>query len=138
MDSQTTTPTDTTQPTSGLRILVVDDSKMTRAMIRRSIMLSGVEAEIDEACDGLEALDRLRENSGYGVCFLDLNMPRLGGVEVAKAVCGDEAMNTRIVIVSSEAMAKRIDDLREAGVAGYIRKPFKPEAIRDVLTRIAA
>ncbi len=120
-----------------LRVLVVDDSKMTRAMIRRSIVLSGIEVDVEEACDGVEALERLREEP-YAVCFLDLNMPRLGGVEVAKAVCGDKAMKTRVVIVSSEAMSGRINDLQAAGVAGYIRKPFKPEAIRDVLQHLAA
>ena len=119
------------------RILIVDDSAMTRAMVRRSVTLSGIPAELAEAPDGAAALEALRggaaEGRPFDVCFLDLNMPRVGGMEVAQAVRADDALPTRVVIVSSEAMASRVKQLQEAGVAGYVRKPFRPEQIRQVL-----
>ncbi len=122
------------------RVLIVDDSAVTRAMVRRSVMLSGVDADIEEAADGMEALAELRaaQEAGrsYDVCFLDLNMPRMGGVEVATEACGQGGVSTRVVIVSSESMSARIKQLQEAGVSGYIKKPFKPEEIRGVLARV--
>lgn len=131
-------------PTGGasIRVLIVDDSAMTRAMVRRSVTLSGVDAEVEEAADGQFALDALaaaqRRGRPFDVCFLDLNMPRVNGIEVAMAVHADAAMPTRVVIVSSEAMASRVRQLQEAGVSGYVRKPFKPEQIRQVLAGVLA
>jgi two-component system chemotaxis response regulator CheY len=104
-------------------------------MVARSVTLSGVEAELEQAADGVVALERLRADR-FDVCFLDLNMPRMGGLEVAQAVQADEAIATHVVVVSSEAMAGRIEQLQSSGVAGYIRKPFTPTQIRDVLLRL--
>jgi len=142
-----TTPSTTDQPPAAdaadgsFGVLIVDDSSLTRSMVRRSVELGsaslGLAPRIAEAADGVEALERLRTGA-FDVCFLDLNMPRLGGVEVARAVCEDAAIATRVVIVSSEAMSGRIDQLREVGVAGYIRKPFQPEAIRQMLAKLHA
>lgn len=120
------------QPT---RILVVDDSAVTRAMIGRSLAISGFACEVAEAADGEEALARLRAEP-FDVCFLDLNMPKVGGVEVAGSVHLDPNVTARIVIVSSESMGGRIQQLRQVGVSGYIKKPFTPEQIRDVLATL--
>jgi CheY-like chemotaxis protein len=121
---------------NALRILIVDDSALTRSLVKRSIAMSDVPADVAEAGDGLAALEQLRAKT-FDICFLDLNMPRMGGVEVARTVFGDPKLTTRVVIVSSEAMAGKIKDLQEAGVSGYIRKPFQPEAIREVLCRLS-
>ena len=138
-DAQTAVETGRESP---LRVLVVDDSAMTRAMVRRSVTLSGVDATVEEAPDGQAAIEKLRgalaEGRPFDVCFLDLNMPRVGGIEVARAVHDDAAMPTQVVIVSSEAMAGRIRQLQESGVSGYVRKPFKPEQIRQVLCGVLA
>ena len=123
-----------------VRVLIVDDSAMTRAMVRRSVTLSGIPADLSEAPDGEAALAALRQagvdGRPFDICFLDLNMPRVGGMEVAIAVRDDDALPTRVVIVSSESMASRVRQLQDAGVAGYVRKPFRPEQIRQVLVSV--
>jgi two-component system chemotaxis response regulator CheY len=119
-----------------LKVLIVDDSALTRAMIRRSVEMSGLAATLEEAPNGRLALARLAEG-GIDLCFLDLNMPEMGGIEVAKAVRDDERYaGVRVVVVSSESMANRIQELQAAGVKAYIRKPFTPEQIRDIVQRV--
>ena len=122
----------------GLRVLVVDDSAVTRAMVKRSIAIGGAPVDtLKEAGDGEQALELLRSER-FDVCFLDLNMPRLGGCEVAAAVRADASISTRIVIVSSESMAGKIEQLQQSGVTGYIKKPFTPEQICNVLHGVLA
>ena len=127
-------------PRGPLRILIVDDSAITRAVIRRSIKIATTASPrpvtMAEACDGAEGLDKLRAEP-FDVCFLDLNMPRMGGLEMARAVFADGTLSTAIVIVSSESMSKKIAQLKQEGVRGYIRKPFAPEQIRDMLQLLA-
>lgn len=126
-------------PDAALRVLIVDDSSVTRAVVRRAIRMAGNVDDrpisIDEACDGEQALDKLRD-ADFHVCFLDLNMPKMGGMEVASAVFADGSISTAIVVVSSESMRDKIDRLRRDGVRGYIRKPFAPEQIREMLQRL--
>ncbi|MEL7239214.1 MAG: response regulator, partial [Planctomycetota bacterium] len=126
-------------PDTPLRVLIVDDSSVTRAVVRRAIRMAGNvddrPVNIEEACDGQEALEKLRD-AEFHVCFLDLNMPRMGGMEVASAVFADGSISTAIVVVSSESMRDKIDRLQRDGVRGYIRKPFAPEQIREMLHRL--
>ena len=124
---------------SSLRVLIVDDSAVTRAVVRRAVKLAGQIDEhaftIEEAADGVQALEKLRD-APFDVCFLDLNMPRMGGMEVASAVFADAHIQTAIVVVSSEAMRGKIERLKRDGVRGYIRKPFAPEQIREMLRQL--
>jgi two-component system, chemotaxis family, chemotaxis protein CheY len=118
-------------------ILTVDDSATTRAIIKRTVQMSGVEVErMLEAPDGAAALDVLRANK-IDLMFLDLNMPNMSGMELTAKVRSEPAIAaTRICIVSSESTASRLDQLRNQGVDGYVKKPFTPEQIRKVIADI--
>jgi two-component system, chemotaxis family, chemotaxis protein CheY len=118
-------------------ILTVDDSATTRAIIKRTVQMSGVEVErMLEAPDGAAALEVLRANK-VDLMFLDLNMPNMTGMELTAKVRGEPAIaGTRICIVSSESTASRLDQLRNQGVDGYVKKPFTPEQIRKVIADI--
>jgi two-component system chemotaxis response regulator CheY len=122
-------------PPDPLKVLVVDDSGLTRTMVRRSLGMYGTPMDVVEAVDGQEALDRL-QNGPFDLCFLDLNMPRVSGVQVAQWANASPDVQTRVIIVSSESMSQRIEQLREANVAAYVRKPFTPEQIRDILDQV--
>jgi two-component system, chemotaxis family, chemotaxis protein CheY len=115
-------------------ILIVDDSATTRAIIKRSITMAGVEtAELIEAPDGARALDVIRSKR-IDLVFLDLNMPNMTGMELTARVRSEPAIaQTKICIVSSESTASRLDQLKSQGVNAYIKKPFTPEQIRNVV-----
>ena len=119
------------------RILIVDDSTTTRAVIRRVLAMSGVATEkVIEAANGRDALAVLKVTR-VDLVFLDLNMPEMGGAEVLAAVRADaRTAAVPVVIVSSESLEHRKRQLLAAGASDYVTKPFTPEQIRGVFRRI--
>jgi two-component system chemotaxis response regulator CheY len=117
-----------------LSVLLVDDSSTIRAVITKTLGLTGIEiSEIREAGNGQEALDVLEEN-WVDVIFADINMPVMNGVEMIEKLYDDDILSKiPIVVVSTEGSQKRVADLRNKGVVTYIRKPFTPEAIKEAL-----
>ena len=117
--------------------LITDDSSTTRAIIKRTITLSGVPvAQVLEAGDGIQALEKLRAEK-IDMIFLDLNMPKMSGLELINELRGDATLSrVPICVVSSEATESRQAQLSELGVQGYVKKPFTPEQIRGVIQSI--
>ncbi len=118
-------------------ILVVDDSQTVRAVIRKTLDLAGVDVgEIHEAGNGQEALDILRDN-WLDLVFADINMPVMTGIEMVDRMSADGLLKTvPVVIVSTEGSATRVEQLKAKGVSAYIRKPFTPEIIREVVDEV--
>lgn len=119
------------------RILIVDDSATTRAMIKRVIKMSELPVEqVLEAGDGATALEMLA-SSAVNLVLLDLNMPTMDGVEVTRRMRSEQATrHIPIVIISAEPNADQLTQLKLSGIQGVIRKPFTPEMIRDIVTRV--
>lgn len=117
-----------------LSVLIVDDSRIMRRMVARSLALSGVTLrEIHEASDGRQAL-ALLEVTQVDVVFVDVNMPIMGGIEMIEAMVKMEKIaHTPVVIVSTERSEARMLRLRNLGVRAYIHKPFTPEQFRAAL-----
>ncbi len=115
-------------------ILVVDDSGTMRSMIKRTLSICGLDiGEVYEAGNGIEALAQMAAHEIH-VVLLDINMPVMNGVQFVERVRDDEHLrNIPVVIASTEGSETRIAELMAAGARGYIRKPFRPEQIRDVL-----
>ncbi len=116
-------------------ILIVDDSKVMRQMIKRTINMAGLDYnEIYEAGNGIEAFAQLAQHE-IGVVILDINMPVMNGVQFLERMHDDPRLcNVPVVIASTEGSETRIDDLMHKGAQGYLRKPFQPEQLRDTLT----
>jgi len=121
----------------GYRVLVVDDSEIVRTIVKKSIAMSGLEVEeIFEAGNGLEALDVL-DSEWVDIVFADLNMPEMNGVELVDRMSEDNLLvSIPVVIVSSEHSQQRIDELKERGIRAYLKKPFRPESFRDVVSDV--
>lgn len=121
----------------GYRILIVDDSATTRAVIKRTIGMCGIEVEKTmEAGNGKDALAMLAVTK-IDLVFLDINMPEMTGMEVAARAKADPKLSAvPIVIVSSESMESRIQQMKAEGVRGYVKKPFTPEQIATVINDV--
>lgn len=119
----------------GRSILVVDDSGIMRSMIRRTIAMAGLQVdEIYEAGNGIEAFAQLAGHD-IDVVLLDINMPVMNGVQFLSRMHDDPRLcDIPVVVASTEGSETRIAELRAMGAKGYVRKPFHPEQIRDVLT----
>ncbi len=115
-------------------VLVVDDSGTMRGMIKRTLSISGLEiGEIYEAANGIEALAEMARHS-ISVVLLDINMPVMNGVQLVSRIRDDERLrHIPVIIASTEGSETRINQLMEAGARGFVRKPFRPEQLRDVL-----
>jgi len=115
-------------------ILVVDDSGTMRSMIKRTLSICGLDiGEVYEAGNGIEALAQMAAHDIH-VVLLDINMPVMNGVQFVERVRDDVHLrNIPVVIASTEGSETRIAELMAAGARGYVRKPFRPEQIRDVL-----
>lgn len=115
-------------------IMIVDDSATIRSMVKRIVRMIGLDVgEIYEAANGIQALAQLGDHE-VAVILVDINMPTMNGIQLLTRIKRSERLrDIPIVIASTEGSQKRIDQLQEQGVAGYLRKPFQPEQLRDVL-----
>lgn len=117
-------------------ILIVDDSILMRAALKRTIDMVGIEiASITEAGNGKEALEVL-ENNTVDLILTDLNMPEMNGVELVHFLKeSSEYANIPVIVITTESSTVRIEELQEAGILDYLHKPFTPEEFRETITR---
>jgi len=115
-------------------VLLVDDSDTIReAMVRAFAMAKLPMHEILRASNGAEALEVLKSR-WVDMVLTDLNMPTMGGEELVMAMKADsEFSDIPVAVVSSDGSKARLDRLKDLGIAGYLRKPCRPEVIRDLL-----
>lgn len=104
-----------------VKILVVDDVGVNREILRRWLVRRGF--QVFEACDGIEALEVVAHEV-IDLILLDVMMPRLGGVEVVRAIrsSGSNA-HLPIIMVSAKSLSEDISHCIEAGANDYITKP---------------
>ena len=111
------------------RILLVEDEEVDRLIIKRALGKNAAEIDVTQAADGIEALETLRGNEGCSpleppfLVLLDLNMPRMGGLEFLAELRKDAALKRTVVFVLTTSAHE--DDLRacyDFGVAGYMYK----------------
>ncbi|MEJ5358160.1 MAG: response regulator [Desulfobacterales bacterium] len=116
-----------------VNVLIVDDSGVMRAMIRKAIELSGLSlGEVHQAENGRAGLEIL-ESSWIDLVLVDINMPVMNGEEMIAAMHAREDFRSiPTVVVSTEGSRSRIERLETSGVR-FIHKPFSPEKLRDTL-----
>lgn len=120
-------------------ILIVDDSETVRAVLKKTLKLAEVPiAELYTAANGRDALAVLNEN-WVDLVITDLNMPEMDGFELVGRMQQEPLLKTiPVIVVTTEGSEQRIEKLREQGIKGYVRKPFKPEDIRAVVDEVMA
>ena len=117
-------------------ILVVDDSRVMRTMIIKSLGMSGVDmGDVYQAGDGKEGLEALDKN-WIDLVIVDINMPVMNGQEMIDTMRQNPDMSAvPVIVISTEGSEKRIAQLKEKGIR-FIHKPFTPEIIRDTVNEI--
>lgn len=121
---------------SGFTILIVDDSAMMRAVIKRAVKLSGVDAGITEAANGREAL-AIIEQQPIDVVFTDINMPVMSGPELLRELTRQGRDTPARIVVSTDGSEARRREM-EGLAQWYVNKPVRPEVVRDVLNELAS
>ncbi len=115
-----------------MRVLVIDDSRAMRAILRQ--MLGGSGFEVAEAADGREGLRRLRELGVPDLVVVDWNMPEMDGLAFVKELRADAAhAAVPVLMVTTETEMARMAEALEAGASEYVMKPFSRE---DLLSKL--
>jgi two-component system chemotaxis response regulator CheY len=113
-----------------MKVLVIDDDVVSRMMLMHLIDNCG-KFEIFEAEDGADAWRQLEEGLRPAICFCDLRMPRLSGMELLQRVRATPGMQEiPFVLVSSASDRDTVQQASAAGAAGYIVKPFQADDVR--------
>jgi len=116
-------------------LLLVDDDRFVRSLLKDAIIQSGLEVRMLEAQDGREGLE-VAEREHPALILLDLFMPRCSGLEVLESL-KRTSPDTRVLIISSMDAEPVVQQALSAGAVGFVGKPFHPleiaHAIRQAL-----
>ncbi len=120
-----------------LKFLVVDDFSTMRRIIKNLLHDLGY-PNVSEADDGKTALPMLQAG-GFDFLITDWNMPGMPGLELIKAVRADAKLaKMPVLMLTAEAKREQIIEAAQAGVNGYVIKPFTAETLKEKLDKILA
>ena len=118
-----------------IKILIVDDFSTMRRIIKNLLRDLGFNntAEADDGSTGLTML----QNGQFDFLITDWNMPKMPGIALLKAVRADPALaKMPVLMVTAEAKREQIMEAAQAGVNGYIVKPFTADTLKEKLDKI--
>jgi CheY-like chemotaxis protein len=123
----------------GVRVLIVEDNPTNRAILATQVYAWGSRVAAVE--DGFKALHALRAaaqcGEAYDLVIIDMKMPGMNGIELARAIKADPAIATvQLIMLSSLASQGEIADGREAGIAGYLGKPVRQAELRRAVSEV--
>jgi two-component system chemotaxis response regulator CheY len=118
-----------------IKILVVDDFSTMRRIIKNLLRDLGF-TNVDEADDGKTALPILKQGH-IDFLITDWNMPEMTGIDLLKAVRADPALaSIPVLMVTAEAKREQIIAAAQAGVNGYVVKPFTAAVLKEKIDKI--
>ena len=116
-------------------ILIVDDYK-TMLRIIRNLLKQLDFLNVDEALDGGEALEKLREKE-YDLVISDWNMEPMTGIQLLKEIRSDKALRKMpFIMITAESKTENVVIAKEAGVSNYIVKPFNAATLKSKLVGV--
>jgi len=120
-----------------INILLVDDSKSMRSVIKKVLQISGFDlGDLYEAGNGQEALEILQD-SWVDLILTDVHMPEMGGIDFLKALKADEVLKkVPVVLITTEGREEKVQEAFSLGAIGYLKKPFTPEQIKETLRKV--
>jgi two-component system chemotaxis response regulator CheY len=118
-----------------MKILIVDDFSTMRRIIKNLLRDLGF-TNTAEADDGLTALPML-QSGNFDFLVTDWNMPGMNGIDLLRTVRADERLkNLPVLMVTAEAKRDQIIEAAQAGVNGYVVKPFTAQGLKDKIEKI--
>lgn len=118
-----------------MKFLIVDDFATMRRMVRSVLTELGY-SNVTEADDGSTALPLLRDGN-FDFLITDWNMPGMPGLELLKAVRANAKLaKLPVLMLTAEAKRDQIVEAAQAGVNGYVIKPFTADVLKKKLTKI--
>jgi len=120
-----------------MKFLVVDDYSTMRRIVKNLLHDLGY-ANVTEADDGNTALPLLK-NGSFEFLITDWNMPGMPGLDLLKAVRADARLSKLpVLMLTAEAKREQIIEAAQAGVSGYVIKPFTAATLKEKIDKILA
>jgi two-component system, chemotaxis family, chemotaxis protein CheY len=120
-----------------MKILVVDDFSTMRRIVKNCLQEIGY-TDITEADDGNTALPLLKAGT-FDFLITDWNMPGMPGLDLLKAVRADSKLaKMPVLMLTAEAKREQIIEAAQAGVSGYVIKPFTAGTLKEKIDKILA
>jgi two-component system chemotaxis response regulator CheY len=117
-------------------VLVVDDSRIMRNIVKNTFMELKIPCQFLEAANGVEALQQLQLNS-ISLILLDWNMPELSGIDFLKQVRAiKQYKDLPIIMVTSESAKYNVIEALKNGATDYIIKPINEKSFKEKLSKI--
>jgi two-component system, chemotaxis family, chemotaxis protein CheY len=118
-------------------VLVVDDSAAIRKILQRVLRQTGMAIRtIHEAGDGQEALEVMTAHK-VQLVLTDINMPKMDGLQfLASLKASPEWKQVPVVMITTEGGESKVGEAVKLGAAGYVRKPFTADQIKEKLAGI--
>jgi signal transduction histidine kinase/ActR/RegA family two-component response regulator len=119
-----------------IKILLAEDNKINQLVAKRFINRFGF--QLDIANDGKEAIKMVRKNN-YDLILMDIQMPELDGLEATRFIrtkLEGQKKNIKIMAMTASVLKKEIDRCYEAGMDGYIPKPFDPDELYEKIIEL--
>ena len=118
-----------------MKILIVDDFSTMRRIIKNLLRDLGFN-NTQEADDGITALPKL-QSGDFDFLVTDWNMPGMQGIDLLKAVRADPKLaSLPVLMVTAEAKKEQIVEAAQAGVNGYVVKPFTAGTLKEKIDKI--
>ena len=120
---------------TSIKVLIVDDFATMRRIVKGVLKQLGFN-NIIEAEDGNAALEELKKEK-IGLIVSDWNMPNMSGLDLLKAVRGNEQFKSiPFIMVTAEGQKENVIEAVKSGVSNYIVKPFTPETFNEKLQKV--
>lgn len=113
------------------RVLVVDDNVLNLKVATK--MLKNYNLNIECVQSGFECINKIENHEKYDLIFMDIMMPKMGGVETLKRLKQIEGFNTPVIALTADALSGKATKYLEVGFDGYISKPIDTLEINNVL-----
>ncbi len=123
-------------PDKNMKFLVVDDFSTMRRIVRNLLKELGFN-NVDEAEDGVVALQKLQSGGGFEFVVSDWNMPNMTGIDLLRNIRSDANLkHLPVLMITAEAKKENIIEAAQAGANGYIVKPFTAATLEEKLNKI--
>lgn len=117
------------------KILIVEDSR-TMCQLYKVVLGRDPGTELVFAADGQEGLDRVAQEPDVDLVIVDINMPRLDGIEFLRRARRDLALSAPAIVVSTEGTDADRRAAIAAGADGYLRKPWTPDELIRAISQL--
>jgi two-component system chemotaxis response regulator CheY len=116
-----------------VKVLIVDDSSTVRDEVRVALMAGG--HDVLEARDGVEGLEEIERSPDLGVVILDVNMPRMNGIELLSRL-QDDSREVPVLMLTTEGQPNLIRRAKAAGAKAWMVKPFKADQLLKAVAKL--